>query len=51
MSIVNNGRISSNDQKVDNKKFDKGYDEISFEDAPWRKKKQVKCNDCGGRLR
>jgi hypothetical protein len=30
VSIVNNGRISSNDQKVDNKKFDKGYDEINW---------------------
>jgi len=42
MSTVNNGRISSNDQKVDQKKFDKGMDEINFKDAPWRKKKPVK---------
>ena len=41
MSIVSNGRISSNDQRVDKKKHDSNYDEIDFSNAPWRKDGKV----------
>lgn len=37
MGIVTNGRISSNDQKVDKKKFDKNMDDIN-----WNSKKAKK---------
>ena len=30
MSIVNNGRISVTDQKVDTKKYDDNFDEINW---------------------
>ena len=39
MSTVNGAKIKNTEQKVDKKKHDKNFDEISFKDAPWRKKK------------
>ena len=40
MSIVKNGRISSNDQKVNKQKFDKNMDAIN-----WKSKKKESKKD------
>ena len=42
MGIVTNGRISSNDQKVDKKKFDDGFDGIKWKSKEKKDKKVEK---------
>ena len=41
MSLVRTGKISSNDQKVDKRVFDKNMDSVDFSDAPWRKRDEL----------
>jgi len=38
MSTVNGATIKNTEQKVNRKKYDENMGEISFKDAPWRKR-------------
>jgi len=42
MSMVKNGKISTNDQKVDKRKYDSGHDSIRWKSKSVRTKSQAK---------